>query len=293
MTNVPNSRLRRSVRQRLHDLTRPRWARPFFFGVTRFSVAEPGSPSWQLTRGQRDTDAYLQALYAPERMEARCHIFCDVTAPLLQEQAEGRKYRHLVLYSSVMPQQYQDRLREAAKRYPVLQLERQPEQPVPVKALLGRRFANSRSRWPSMVYVFRLDDDDVLGVNFLNQVEPFLVPAHHGFAVSLTHGYVGSYQDGRYHQVQHHRRPLSSIGIGAIGSWDPGRGVLDVSEIRNHPRTDQRRTVLYDGTQRSWLRTVHPGQDTAGTGPAQLDPKAEAAGRDAALGVLPTLRQVW
>lgn len=235
------------------------------FGTTRFSLFQPGSAAWRLTRRSEseDAEAYAAQLFSDERLGPRFEIFCDVAAPLYQQMAAGRRYRHLVLYSSVMPQHWKERLREAAERYPVLWLHESQDGKPDVRALLRGHLQEYSRHRDSLVFAFRVDDDDLLSADFLDQVEPYVVPQHHDHVISFSNGYAGLYEDGRYSHVVTWQQRLSSMGQGAIGRWRAAENKLALTLVGNHNNSDRSRTVLLDGRRPTYLQTRHLGQDTA------------------------------
>lgn len=234
-------------------------------GTTRFSLFQPDSPSWRLTRRAdwSGPDDYRDHLFSDERMEPRCDIFCTLAAPLYQEMAERHDYRHLVRYSPDLPSRWKDRLRQAAQDNPVLWLVEAGSGTPDVTSLLNEHLRVRAGRQDAMLFVFRVDDDDLLSRDFLDQVEPYVRPHHHGYALSFSDGFAGLYEDGRYTRVAQLHLPLSSMGQGAVGTWRGREGTLAVRSISNHARTDRHRTVILDGRRPTFLQTRHVGQDTA------------------------------
>lgn len=234
-------------------------------GTTRFSLFQPDSPSWRLTRRADWSSAedYAAHLFADERMEPRCDIFCNLAAPLYQEMAARHDYRHMVRYSPDLPQRWKDRLQEAARANPVLWLVEVGDGTPDVKAMLTDHLRERVGRRDAMAFVFRVDDDDLLSNDFLDQVEPYVRPHHHDYAVSFSSGFAGLYEHGRYTRVAQLQLPMSSMGQGAVGTWRGRDGALSLRTISNHARTDRQRTVVLDGRRPTFLQTRHVGQDTA------------------------------
>lgn len=235
------------------------------FGTTRFSLFQPGNAAWRLTRRTEGMgeDIYAAQLFSDERLAPRFEIFCDVAAPLYQQMAVGRHYRHLVLYSSVMPQHWKDRLLETAERYPVLWLHESEDGQPDIRALLRSHLREHSRDQDRLVFAFRVDDDDLLSADFLEQVEAHVIPQHHDHVISFSSGYAGLYENGRYTHVVTWDQRLSSMGQGAIGRWRAADGKLALTLVGNHNRSDRSRTVLLDGRRPTYLQTRHVGQDTA------------------------------
>lgn len=236
-----------------------------YFGLTRFSVFSPTSSSWRLTRREKwDHKRYADYLYSDERMEPRCDIFGKLAAPLYQQMAHDRSYKHFVLYSPQMPKRWLNQLHEIAHRNRVLELVETSTDRVDGRRLMRDRLVQSAAE-DAMVFAFRIDDDDLLAVDYLDQVAPYVVPAHQGWAVSFASGFAGLYEDGDYTDIREHTQPLPSMGQGAIGRWTQGDARLELEEIKNHGKTHYRRPVILDARRPTWLQTRHVFQDTAVT----------------------------
>lgn len=261
------------------------------FGVTRFSLFDPDSPAWRLTRrgDWADAEAYAQHLYSEERMGPRCDIFCDLAAPLYQQMAEGHSFRQMVLYSAIMPQRWKNRLAEAAERYPVLWLVESEEGSPDVKSSLREHLREHSPGRDALVFAFRVDDDDLLSVDYLDQVEPYVTAQHHDHAISFSSGFAALYEMGSYTRVAPWHQRLSSMGQGSIGTWQARQEHLALTLIGNHNRTDHGRTVLLDGRHPTFLQTRHMGQDTAVKETEPLDAERARAALVAEFGRLPAV----
>lgn len=261
------------------------------FGVTRFSLFDPDSAAWRLTRrgDWPDAEAYAEHLFSEERMGPRCDIFCDLAAPLYQQMAEGHSFRQMVLYSAIMPQRWKDRLEQAAERYPVLWLIESEGGSPDVKSYLREHLRTHSSGQNSLVFAFRVDDDDLLSADYLDQVEPYVTAQHHDHAISFSSGFAALYENGTYTRVAPWHQRLSSIGQGSIGTWRAQEERLALTLIGNHNRTDRGRTVLLDGRRPTFLQTRHIGQDTAVKETEPLDAERARSALIAGFGRLPTV----
>jgi hypothetical protein len=232
------------------------------FGFTRFSLFSPDSKSWRTTRREVDPERYAEFLFSEERMEPRCAIFCDLAAPLYQQMAKGSQFRHVVLYSPRLPERWLSRLREAARQYPVLWLVEAESDRVDTAGLLRSQMHQRSGDEDAMVVVFRIDDDDLLSIDYVEQVEQYAIPQHDGYAVAFTRGYAGLYEGGRYTEFRELHQFMPSMGQAVIGRWHSAVGRLSLDEIKNHSRTHYRRTVLLTAQRPTFVQTRHVGQDT-------------------------------
>lgn len=250
-----------------------------YFGTTRFSVFSPDSSDWLLSRtqGAIDPERYEKTLFSDSRMKPRVHIFCNIAAPLYQKMAERHSFCHFVFYSPRMPARWQDQLKEASTTYPVLKLVPVDTARIDINSYARQHLVDIGERQESLVFIFRVDDDDLLSIDYLDQVEPLMVDEHDGFAISFADGYAGIFENGEFVNIRKFTQSLTSIGQGVIGRWLPGRGELAIRLLVNHTKTHYRRTVLLDAQRPTFIQTRHTGQDTAlteGRGEA-ADPEAQ------------------
>lgn len=201
-------------------------------------------------------------------MEPRIRIFCDLAAPIYQQMAERHDYRHFVYYSKEMPERWTDALNQAAVEFPVLRPTLVDSDRINTIGHIESILAERRSSKESLVFLFRVDDDDILALDFLDQVSEYMHELHRGYAVSLADGFAGLYEDGEYREFRRHTHVLSSMGQGTIGAWAPADGKLRIPQIVNHGKTHFRRSVLVNAQRPTFLQTRHVGQDTASQGGA-------------------------
>lgn len=265
----------RSVRRHVGSVRLARREK-YFFGQTRFSIFSPGSRSWQLTRGLDDPDEYARTLYSEERMGPRCEIFCNLAAPTYQRMADRYQYHHFVMYSPTMPARWRARLEEAAQRYPVLQLMPTDTGQVQLADLAAPVLGRLTPSRDALVFGFRIDDDDLLSEDYLDQIAPLVTERHHGYAISLAKGYAGIFEHGAYTEVREFDQPLIAIGLGTVGRWRARSSQLDLPKVVDHRRTHHRRPVVLDARRATVLWTRHVAQDSA---PARVKnaPDAESA----------------
>lgn len=242
--------------------------RKHYFGCTRFSIVSPDSTSWRLSRGdgRADVESYTRKLFSEERMGPRMQIFCELAAPLYQQMAARHEYRHFVYYSTLLPERWRRELEAAAQRHPVLELVPVESDRLDVEDRMRGHLERSAGEQDALVFAFRVDDDDLLSVDYLDQVEPYLTEDHEGYAVSFASGYAGLFEDGGYALLRQHYQPMSSMGQGAIGRWSGQTRTLRLQEIRNHAHTAKVRPAVVDAQRPTCLQTRHLQQDTATDG---------------------------
>jgi len=233
-----------------------------FVGVTRFSVYAPNKAGLNTSaRHVGSESAYMQELYAPERLDDRLRIFGQIAAPIYDSFAQRYDYTHLVQYSKELPEAYQGKLFEIAKKYPCVKpvLVQDEDMDVSVRKYLAH--------WdPSFVgpFVwFRVDDDDVLSVDYLDALGRYATPSNVGMAVSFSTVMVAQYACGRFLNFRQGYLPKNSIGQAYIGWANVHEGVFDVPKQRPHNQIDKYAPLILDPRGIRGLQVRHAWQDTS------------------------------
>lgn len=136
-------------------------------GICRFSLV--GRGDWQAFRGKSAeeiaaaTRAQAEALFAPERIEARLRSFELLTLASLRAQTDP-DFRFIVLASTLMPEPYRQRLQAICDAVPQVVLRFFPE--IMARDAQKAVFRELRLRYPEVLQ-FRLDDDDCLCADFI------------------------------------------------------------------------------------------------------------------------------
>lgn len=230
-----------------------------FFGWTRYSAFYRGSKAFVAARAERDVQAYKQRLWAPERMRARAAIFHELSLPLLQQMSQGRDYRHLVTISADLPDPWMGQLREAAAQHPVLLLH--DVEGLKLREQMREHLVATGSPSRTVVW-FRVDDDDLLSITFLDQVAHYATRHDRGRGVSLGSGFSAVWHDGEISQVRAVTRRLGSQGQALVGRYDASTQTLHIGGPGSHSSLDRRLPTILDSRQPSFLQLRHLGQDT-------------------------------
>jgi hypothetical protein len=231
-----------------------------YVGVTRFSVLEPKGRAWKLSRNAADLDSYREQLWSPDRMRPRCEIFFSLSVPILQLMADRHDYRHIVRFSPRLPDPWRSQLLDAARRYPVLFL-LESGKPARFDAAV-RSLLRAADRPSRPVVQFRLDDDDLLAVDFLDRVAAYATPHDVGRAISMASGYAALYDSGTLGSVHAVRRVFGSQGLAYVGRYDARTDTLAVDAGGPHYNVDRRMPTLVDSREPAFFQMRHVGQDT-------------------------------
>lgn len=227
--------------------------------VVRFSVFDPEG-SWRAAKGAfTGPDDYRDHLWSPERLQPRLRVLGRYAAPIYQRMAAERDFRVLVLHSPELPEPWAGELHDLADRYPVLDLVAVPGM-VDLREPVRRSLAGSGRS--GTVVMLRVDDDDVLALDFLDQLAAYATPAHEKWCVSLSRGVAARLTASGPTDFRRHLIPFSSIGQAFVGSYRARGGLLELPPATPHTRVATRRPTIVDARTASWLQLRHPLQDT-------------------------------
>lgn len=232
-----------------------------FVGQTRFSLFQPGSSGWKASSRDSalDEESYRDYLYSEERMESRIKIFLEHSIPTIAHAAKYHRIRHIVSYSESLPGRYKNLLLGAAREFDFIVLDERPDRRGPSD---WRRLLDSCIGVRDVVGVYRLDDDDLLSVDFFSRMRKYLETPFIGMRVSF--GLIAQllYSDGEFSMPRKSHHPLLGIGLMDIAQK---RGPMrySVPKVISHNRSDRVGPVIVDSTELGalWVRSVN--QDTA------------------------------
>ncbi|GAB2470991.1 hypothetical protein GCM10007967_26810 [Xylanimonas ulmi] len=231
-----------------------------YYGHTRFSALIPGSRAWLVSPDRAKEDAYRESLFAPGRLDARASILLDFAMPIYQEMSEDFDYRHIVHYTDSLPEPWKSRLFEASERYPVMLLDR-VERKIDASSVIAEDLKDRAES--SLVVRFRVDDDDLLSVNYLHRLSRFVTADHLGWSVSFGRGVGALFTQDHHHEFRIVHAALPSQGQAYIGKFDAFTHELWLPEAnRGHHVQDLLTPVIVDSRQINYLRTYDDNQDS-------------------------------
>lgn len=257
-------------------------------GLCRWSYpSEPGA--FQREAGAEDAglEGLRAQLYAPERLELRLFYLEHVMLPALRVQTDPDFTLHLLM-GDQLPEPVKarilDLIREVPQINPVFAPEGQPHQEICRKVMLAGR------REGRVVAEFRLDDDDAVAVDFIEQARGMFVKVRRiwrnggKLALDFNRGFV----------LNTSGRGLDVMPVIAR-YWTPGL-VLYLRPHEDHSLLDfahaqmwKRIPMLSHPRQPMFIRGAHGGNDST----VSLRPhNAELEGEDADWnGVLDQLKE--
>lgn len=230
-----------------------------FVGRTRFSLFTPGSTAWRATAGQfASEEAYRNYLYSDERLSRRADIFLGMAVPQIAAAARGHTVRHIVSFSDTLPAKYREQLASAAERYPILVLD---EQGPGVSGLSAVSLAASLQA-PGPYAEYRLDDDDLLSLDYFDQMAPYVREEFVGMSVTLAKGLTALQSEGcLFSDLRTTYQPMNSMGLLSVCRLESDGTVLRPPG-GPHNLLDRTGPVILDARRPSYLQVRHPDQDS-------------------------------
>lgn len=125
-----------------------------------------------------------------------------------------------------------------------------------------KEYLMSDSAEDSVVTMFRVDDDDVLSLDYLYQLSSYAVKENVGKAVSFGRGLAAIYSNGNFHNFRKFRQLLMSQGQAYIGSYEKKAKRVFFPKTGNHSKIDEITPVIVDSRSVAFLQTHHELQDT-------------------------------
>lgn len=232
--------------------------KPTFFGQTRYSLFIPDSAAWRASSGNvRESDAYKNYLYDPERLDFRNKIFNELTVPALADAAENHDVWHIVSYSESLPEKYVESLKRTAEKFPFIVLQELPDG----VSDWGRSEEIIKKKLRSGIFGrYRLDDDDVLSTHYFDVVERFVRHEYVGMVVSLPLGVETLYSNGHFFNFREAHVPMNSMGMLYVSELRQD-GTIRAPRAHAHDKADRFAPVIMDASKIGYLRTNHGGQD--------------------------------
>lgn len=230
-----------------------------FIGHTRYSLYIPNSTAWKVSNGTRfsSPEDYRDYLYSDERMGLREQIFLNESLPALKEASTGHELRHIVSFSTSIPEHRKEALRKAAKEFSFLVLDEVPDgaRPSDRYELVGDFLSKG-----TVFGDYRLDDDDVLPVNFFDRMSQYLTPAHVGYVISFPLGVEAILTDGSAFNLREAHYPMNSVGqLGVCKKMLDGS--VQKPSATSHTKADRHNPTVLDSRQIGYFRYNHTGQD--------------------------------
>lgn len=229
-----------------------------FVGVTRFSVVSTKNSGFRLSTTDRED--YLGKLFDDDRLRSRVDIFENFSLRSLRHFANKYNFVHLVQVSPELPDKWKKKLDQLSASNPFLKIVTVKDEDMSdtVKAEIaswGRDFEGLFS-W------FRLDDDDLLSFDYLDELNYLTTEEHVGYAISFGRVLSACHLEGTFTNVHKVLSPHIAIGQAFVGYANNRKGITACPKQVPHHIVNQFYPTIINDLVPFGFWTRHPSQDS-------------------------------
>lgn len=241
----------------------------------RFSVLLK-SKNWAISR-TKDFDSYKDKLFADDRMNAKFFLFSELVLPNLANvfsQAGDVDVKVLIITSAYLPDAMKKTLESLVGDFSYIEIIYTDEKGSVVKLINEAINADLCSSFRDVAYAtVRLDDDDMLGHNFLPKVGKYLNRGFCDHIISFSRGYE-SFADLKAKTLSPHLKmssPKIALGLTHINYYSSaekrhlGR-IGNIYAAGDHTSVQEKFTLIVDQSKAMYLRMSYHEQDTQAKG---------------------------
>jgi hypothetical protein len=251
-----------------------------FIGITRFSVYAPKSVEWVASKEtsanleKTSNDDYKKYLFSAERLDIRCFIFFELSLPILEVMSKKHNYKHIIQYSAELPEEYKRKLSVIEKKYPFIyldlidNLENRTSKlyKTVVPNLIENSFekTNQKDKENITFGIFNLDDDDLLGINFLNKMAEYIDSKYSKKVISFGLGVTAFFDEASrlFSNPREAYLPKINIGLMRVCEYILKERKIIFPKSGSYMTVDKVTPVILDSREISyfWVRSFN--QDT-------------------------------
>ena len=196
-------------------------------GLMKFSVISSRDKGSFISSREKSWEDHVSSMLDPERLRFRLRFLTEVTLPQLDKQTLGSSrnwFSLTIIISELLPQPVKAELYDAALGYPWLRIVERGVDDYAAANTLVRDALCGMERGPGeQPYLsFRLDDDDTLPLNYLENVQNYIRMENVGKFITFTRGAKILWDSKsfiiRNYEVEN--RSFMAIGLGIVGLFD-------------------------------------------------------------------------
>lgn len=232
----------------------------------RYSLYAPElRKSWVI--GRESEESYKAELFSEKRLKQRQNFFEGVTLPSLVDLNKNRPsdvgLKVFLLTSTLLPEEGSRFLTEVTGSHDFIEVIYLKPEEVDIKAGLVSLVEGMAD---TDIYAsVRLDDDDALSSDFIDQMNYYLRPDFSGSVVSLVKGYGCLLaESGEVIDVAEYKWRFGSAGLAYVTKKDKAvrTGTYSIYQCGDHTKTDNRFPTISDGRRNSFMRAFHGTNDS-------------------------------
>ena len=224
---------------------------------TRFSLISKLQEFWLVHKKNMDFDMYKQMILDKSRLKNRCDIFFNYQLPSLMMASKKYHIHQYVMTTTYLPNEIKDKMLEAQEKYTFLHVDFFDENTMPDLKMHFTNYLINCGEDNITACISRLDDDDILHVNFFNNIQKYMSDAFIGFCVSFSCGYIAFY-DKRFVKFAKYRYLNNSVGLSYIAKFSNKKFITPYYFVPgNHTLIDTKVPCINDGTFNAFIYTMN------------------------------------
>lgn len=194
-------------------------------GIINFNtLCKKNSSSFISSRDYSWHDHKLKVL-CPENIKFRINILTKYSLPnLLKNIPNEINFKLIILYSTLLEQQYKNILIDYALRYNSIILEsRQEDDYLDINGSIKRcikQFDKNHQNEETLFASFRLDDDDILSSEYINNISKHIIHSNVNKFITFSSNLECLWDDNQIINLYQLNRPFMSPGLCHIGLFD-------------------------------------------------------------------------
>lgn len=222
-------------------------------GLCRFSYL---SESQAFQRGPDDIASRAEFLFDKNRLNFRINIFKKLCLASIASQ-KNKNFTFVVLASDRMPGKYKEQLLQICSSVAECKVKFLP--PMPHSEAIVEAF-NVGNENQERVIKFRLDDDDALSHNYVdNLLSLGSLPMAEPYVISFSRGVFVNLSNSKFEVYPTVARFLS-VGQALVA---PVSDTANIYDYRHRYVADKLKTIV-DPTEPAYIRCFHPDMDSDG-----------------------------
>lgn len=234
--------------------------------IIRYSVLIEDSQAW--ARTDSDLDKYKEYLFSKCRLEQRLDLLKNITIPSILGQVDfikNHEVKVFIISSQELPEKNQKELNELVSGYDWIFINYLPTKGVSITQPVLDDLKNYNEKL--LFATLRLDDDDALAINFLEEFNKFFNEDNIGYAVSFGKGLCGFYDFNinQYRKIVDYYYPKIGLGLGYINLFDGEKfssEIKTVFDAGGHAKVDKIVPTIINSKEVMYIRTMYEQSDS-------------------------------
>lgn len=246
-------------------------------GLIKFNVLTSRESGSYISSRELPWDDHVKIVLDPERLKFRFRILSECVLQQIDQQTIRPStgwFQLIVVTTNLLPVYFKESLQKLCKQYSWLKVvERTPDQWIGSESLIldGLKSMTSNTFGEKPFFSFRLDDDDLLPIDYFEKVQPYITTHNVNKFLTFKNGAKILWDEENFELCNFERvdKPFIAIGLGAVCAFDKNSNKI-TSEIKsvfigmNHYDISKTFKYIIDDTELMFIWSHQKFQDTYG-----------------------------